>query len=303
MIKSRFSERDYTLSVLAGTRDVNFLESMLCHISSAENGAAWKQLIIDGLSPQDSQTIVLRKLAHSLREKKIIDEILELNISDERYTKTARNCFGKSKVPTRDFRGVPLLAWAFGLDAAPTEWVVHYDCDILVYQDTEFSWVEEGINLMESVPEVLFVSPLPGPPTPDGRISQPNENMRYDERGFFSFKTFSSRRFLTQKQRLQQILPLKLEHASRRHRLQSLLSGKSSVWNWEYCISQALKNSDFERVHLNSPRSWSLHCPDHGAEFQRQLPKLLPQIEAGKFPEEQAGKYDLDLALWSDYSL
>ena len=300
MMKSQFNEHDYTLSILAGTRDVNFLESMVRHISAVEKRATWKQLVIDGLSPQDSQTNTLRDLARSLQERNLINEILELNSSDERYIVTARSCFGKTKVPARDFRDVPLLAWAFGLDVAPKDWVVHYDCDNLVYQEAEFSWVEEGIRLMESAPEVLFVAPLPGPPTFDGHISQPGETMRRDERGFFAFKTFSSRCFLTNKQRLKQILPLQLEHASRRHRIQSLLPGRSSVWNWEYCVSQALKKSQFERVHLSSPQSWALHCPDHGPQFQRQLPKLIAQVEAGIFPANQAGKYDLDLTLWAD---
>ena len=46
--------------------------------------------------------------------------------------------------------------------------------------------------------------------------------------------------------------------------------------------------------------AWTIHPANHSPEFIDSLPRLLSLIEQGKFPEAQAGYYDLKLDSWQD---
>ena len=46
--------------------------------------------------------------------------------------------------------------------------MLHYDSDMLLHQQKDYSWVDEGIKLMEEHPEIMAIRPLAGPPTKDG---------------------------------------------------------------------------------------------------------------------------------------
>ena len=63
-------------------------------------------------------------------------------------------------------------------------------------------------------------------------------------------------------------------------------------------VSEALKASGYIRADLKNPDSWTLHTPDHGAEFVKNLPQIIQKVEAGWFPESQAGDYDMILKDW-----
>jgi hypothetical protein len=70
----------------------------------------------------------------------------------------------------RDHRGVPLFGWIAGLEAAQTDFVVHFDSDLLLHQAPGHSWIDAGMALIQEDPLAMFVSPLPGPPASDGSV-------------------------------------------------------------------------------------------------------------------------------------
>ncbi|NER84519.1 MAG: hypothetical protein F6K42_34365, partial [Leptolyngbya sp. SIO1D8] len=49
---------------------------------------------------------------------------------------------------------------------------------------------------------------------------------------------------------------------------------------------------------LTDPNAWTLHPIDRGPEFIHHLPEIIHRVEAGDFPQEQAGYYDLKLNPW-----
>ncbi len=67
---------------------------------------------------------------------------------------------------------------------------------------------------------------------------------------------------------------------------------------WESMVSWQLEKSLYVRADLDNPGAWTLHPPDHGAEFIAHLPEILKKVERGSFPAQQAGHYDLRLADW-----
>lgn len=63
----------------------------------------------------------------------------------------------------------------------------------------------------------------------------------------------------------------------------------------EKIISLQMKRMGVYRADISSGKSWTLHPPDHGPIFCQNLPKLIDMIERGEYPQENAGKYDLNL--------
>src|SRR5215218_365514 len=68
------------------------------------------------------------------------------------------------EVPLKDSRGGPFHSYLYGLHAAAHEHVFHLDADMLLGGGSR-TWMAEALALLSARPEVLSVSPLPGPPT------------------------------------------------------------------------------------------------------------------------------------------
>lgn len=54
------------------------------------------------------------------------------------------------------------------------------------------------------------------------------------------------------------------------------------------------------RADLAGP-AWSLHPNARGETFVRLLPRIVGEIESGRFPPAQAGRYNLDLEAWREW--
>ena len=80
---------------------------------------------------------------------------------------------------------------------------------MLLYQEASYNWVGEGINLLQKYPEIMYVTPLAGPPTKDGSLRQKHHYQR-DPRGFYKFKVFTNRVYLMNLERYESLLPIKV---------------------------------------------------------------------------------------------
>jgi hypothetical protein len=155
-----------------------------------------------------------------------------------------------------------------------------------------------GIQLIDDVEQILFVSPLSGPPTEDGTLHQGNTHYELDPRGFYVFKEFTSRKYLLSRKRLEQSLPYQPLWISRKRKLLSYITGQSALWSWEVIASKKLRDTEFIRADMKDPRAWTLHTPDHGPEFVRNLSQLVGKVSRAQFPASQRGHYDLKLHDW-----
>ena len=302
------SEPSCTLSILAGPRDLPFFAQIVRHLVRVSRFPFSQRILIADTeprqrsrSPNDVELLERFRIeCDALRRESVIDTVIELDLRRDRALRRrlAQRHFQGTSRETRDFRGAPLFGWIASLDQSEATYHLHFDSDILLYQEANYCWMQDAFRVLRDRPDVMFISPLPGPPRKDGQLIQPNVRFEQDADGFFSFKTFSSRRFLVDRRRFDELLPLKFTYASRRHRMLSFLNGKSAACNWEQMVDAALRQSPFCRAHLESPKAWSLHIPDHSPRFVEMLPSLISHVEAGLYPEEQAGHYDLNLDLW-----
>ncbi|MGG6263567.1 hypothetical protein ACQ4M3_16340 [Leptolyngbya sp. AN03gr2] len=240
----------------------------------------------------------LRDRANQLLQMGIIDRIVEIDYSMSIRKPLYQKYFGRLLRETHNHRGAPIYGYMFSLEQVKGDYVLHFDSDMLLHQEPQFSWIQEAVNVFEQDPSIVFVSPLSGPPTPDGSLKQRGVEYQHDPRGFYRFKDFTSRKFLVDRRRLAQLLPLKPEWLSWKRRLLSYYTKKSALQNFEIMVSNRMKETEYIRADLSSSQAWTVHPADHGAAFIQALPQIIQRVEAGRYPSEQVGDYDLQLEAW-----
>ena len=140
-----------SFSMLAGPRDTDFLGPIARHLIKQHPGVFQDRiLVVDDLPSQ---------LPNDLRIKfqELCDELVQAHLFTSLYrlsqisstSQIARKHFESEPSYLRDFRGVPLFGWIAGIEASSSRYHVHCDSDILIYQKADFSWVAEGIRLIE----------------------------------------------------------------------------------------------------------------------------------------------------------
>lgn len=282
--------------MLAGPADAGFAETILRHLLRASAFDFHKVIFtVDDLPNRKYNSSEIRALADRLVSEGVITDRVLLSEID--HASLTKKYFGKTLRHRRDHRGVPLLGWAAGIEQSDAQYVVHYDSDILLHQQHDANWIRSGIALLEKEPTVMFVAPRPGPPTADGQLLGQATQPRIDAAGNFWFKTFSSRRFLVDKNRLEGLLPTPIVPISPKRALLDQLGIGNPCSPWEASVDRKLVTSSYHRVHLGGG-GWSLHCPNHGIGFRETLPEVVAMVEQGYHPADQAGQYDLKLESW-----
>jgi hypothetical protein len=228
----------------------------------------------------------LRDCCDKLLETSVIDKVIDIDYSYTRRAQIYNKHFGRDVRQTHDWRGTPIYSYIFSIEEAQADYLLHFDSDMLLYQQEGFNWIERGIELLQEHSDVMVVNPLAGPPSSDGVLYQ-IEPYQHDSRGFYRFKAFSARVFLLDRKRFDSLLPL---HP------QSRTDGKLIFW--EQMVTARIRETPFVRVDLDSPQAWSLHPNDHSADFITALPKIIERVEEGWYPPEQSGYYDLRLGAW-----
>jgi hypothetical protein len=293
---------DCTFSMLASTADAPFIAMSVRHLLRMCAFHFQDVVIVVDDLPKDGHDAVeargLLAILEGMHAEGIVSRILRLSTVHENERQLSQKYFGCVLPRPRDRRGIPLLGWVAGLEDARTDFVVHFDSDILLHQRSGHSWLTEAMTLLRQDASAMFVAPRPGPPAADGSLQGQQVAPTRDENGNFRFKQFSSRRFLVSKRRFDALLPTPLLYTSRRDRVLMQLGYGNALQMWEECVSSVLRRSSYYRVHLANPNAWSVHCKEHSPRWLAALPAILERVEAGEFPEAQAGHYNLQLSHW-----
>ena len=203
---------------------------------------------------------------------------------------------------THCFRGYPINGSFKQFLGTDSKYILHLDCDMIFYEEPSFSWVNEGIKIMEENKDILCVLPRGGPQTKDGSLHQGTTQYQVDEkRGLYLFKNFTSRHYLIHRERFLSLLPLKPLWLSWREPIKSRLFGNGKMLCWETMVEHALEKSDMWRADLMTDEAWSLHPGDRSVEFYQLLPQIIESVNLNEFPEEQRGHFDLRLNEWKKF--
>eukprot|EP00903_Cladosiphon_okamuranus_P000952 g950.t1 len=138
---------------------------------------------------------------------------------------------GSEEMPDKAWDGGPFYCYFQGILDADSDYVLHMDADML-YGGMSQTWVDEAISLLQERDDLLFASPLPGPPHPEG-LKGKHEGADHafdgddvDGRVAYRFHFVSTRIFLMDMQRFKErVGTLDLETPPLSYRLRGLLLG------------------------------------------------------------------------------
>ncbi len=232
-----------------------------------------------------------------------------LNFNFETATYSLQSIRSKNRVQfnyphkeTHCFRGYPIYGSFKQFFDNDADYILHLDCDMIFYESPEYSWINEGIKIMEQNEDILCVLPRGGPPTKDRSLHQGTTPYQVDgKRGLYLFKNFTSRHYLIHRERFLSLLPLKPLWLSWREPIKSRLFGNGKMLCWEAMVEHALQKSDMWRADLMTDKAWSLHPGDRSEEFYQLLPQVIDSVNRNEFPEEQRGHFDLRLSDWKHF--
>jgi hypothetical protein len=305
------STSDCTLSVTVASTDAPFLGLMLPHIGRASHFPFARFQVFADLEPV-SATFVrrppgsideLRRSLEKLRAEGVIDEVIGVEADSALAREAWKGRLRRRPAHIRDYRGSPIASYLLSLALCPTRYLLHLDADMLVHQPADArSWVQTGIELLEANEDIAAVLPLSGPPHPAGRLHQRVPYTR-DPRGFYRFRSFTSRIFLVDRTRIEGLYPLDpgwpvaTPPGRMLGNVLHRLRGQSTLPTWELMMERAMRGRGWYRADLMGP-AWSLHPHARGEEFVRLLPRIVADVEAGRFPPEQAGRYNMNFDAW-----
>jgi hypothetical protein len=252
----------------------------------------------------------LRHCTAELLKDGFIDRVVDINYDPAYRHRVYRQHFGTSMPFTHNYKGYPILGSIFTIEECQSDYMLHFDSDMLLHQQPDYNWIEEGMTVMQKHPELMSIRPLTGPPTVEGTLDRGDVYER-DPDGFYKSKFFSSRTYLIDCQRFDELLPLPMIMRPYRQQflnqlpvnlqaVYSKLTGKGAFDSWEIMVSKKLEQSHYVRGTLANPNAWTLHPKDRSPKFIEALPHIISRIEAGDYPPEQAGQYDLISELWLD---
>ncbi|MEM8893724.1 MAG: hypothetical protein AAGC88_04040 [Bacteroidota bacterium] len=238
--------------------------------------------------------------------------LVEVDYSDRVRKAMSEKIMTRGTIPDKDFSGGPYYSYFYGLHAAINDLVFHIDADMM-FGGGSGTWIKEAVDILNQDDTIFSCSPLAGPPHDDQeRLSSFyrkgfNPTGTYDLPFSYLYQHFTTRAFLLSKRKLYK--SIRVERPNLDHMLKAYIKGTPPFRYPEGTISDMLKRNNWYRVGFlgQSPGLWSLH-PSGDPSFKELLPKIIPLIEKGDFPESQKGAGDVvpefeDLARSSNVSL
>jgi hypothetical protein len=303
--------------ILVARTDIKFMMHTIPHLVRMNNFPFCERVLAVDTAPLTGNNVnrpgvgtmaELCDRTQQLLDLGAVDRVVNINYKPDYHRRVYEKHFGSPIRFTHNYKGYPILGTIFTIEEAKGDYMLHFDSDMLLHQKPDYSWIEEGIKMMEKHPELMSIRPLTGPPTSDGTLYQ-RFSYELDPDGFYKFKFFSSRVYLINKKRFDQLLPLPIIWRSYRHKLLNKmpnswkaivnnLTGKSALDSWEIMVSSKLEATDYFRGVLANPQGWTIHPKEHRPALIEVLPQIIARIERGEYPPEQAGFYDLKPELW-----
>ena len=297
------------LSILVSRIDTRFLLQTVPHIVRACRYPFTRRVLVVDTAPLGRRYARrpnigtpedLRRCCAELVASGVVDAIAPIDYSPEFRRRMYRKHFAGPMRQTHSSGGYPILGSIFAVEESRSDYLVHFDSDMLLYQAPGFNWISEGIRLMRENPDLLAVLPRSGPPADDDRLRQQEETGEpydRDPRGLFAFRTFTSRVFLIDRRRFERVLPIR-SRLPLIPLLRNYLTSHNTMPEWEVMVGYRLREVGMIRADLATRQAWTIHPDDRGERFEKALPRIIARVEAGDYPPEQGGRYDLVLDRW-----
>lgn len=219
-------------------------------------------------------------------------KIIPVDYADDVRTNIARHFFGTRHIPEKDFRGGPFYGYFFGLFSATHNLVFHLDSDMFLGGGSK-NWIQEACTFFKNDASCLIVSPLPGPPQPNGKLIDQSIINKLNSHTY-QLDGMSTRVFMINKT-LFEDHKLALDKPGPRNQVKALVQGNPNADLPEHLILAFMKKHQLKRIDFLGTGTgiWSLHPPYRTAAFYENLPALVKRIETNDLPVAQQGFYDI----------
>ena len=306
-----------SLWILVARTDIPFMMHTIPHLIRMSNFSFQERVLVIDTAPLSGDKLArpgigtldeLRERTKQLLAAGVVDRVVDIDYDPHYRDRVYKKHFGTPIRCTHNYKGYPILGTIFTIEEPQTDYMLHFDSDMLMYQQADYSWVKEGMQLMDAHPEIMSLRPLTGPPREDDTLYQ-SKHYQKDPDGFYKFKFFSSRVYLINRKQFNKLLPLPIIWRPYRQKIMekfplklqntlNYLTGKGKLDSWEIMVSKQLEETEYFRGVLANPKAWTIHPQERSPQFITALPEIINKIEAGGYPQEQAGHYDLISNLW-----
>jgi hypothetical protein len=311
--------KDITLQINISPGDINYAHLTVPEIVSKHQCIEHRLLIVDCCRPQKTKLVdpdikfpndlferkvqKIIEIAKSLLEKGIVTSVYYLKPNDplikllsKKYLRNLYDC-------THSAGGTANMSYWAGIELSNTQYVLHYDGDILIYQAENYKWVDEAKILMDQNQNVIIAIPRLCPPVEDNTFTQPS---LHEGRPLIDCETywlndwFSTRHFLIDKAKLEKYLPLPVGKVAIELLLRKY-GNKAFPIDPEILMFKSIGTRGGKRLVLKNKQAWITHPTVKNESFIKNLPAIIKLINENKYPKEQIGYEDLNLPAWLNY--
>lgn len=312
---------EITLQINLSAGDLAYAALTVPRLVRAHPRAAHRLAVLDICRPQrtrifDPETRLpepafserarqMRELAHELLAAGWFDELVVLEPNSPRFAELAQRYTARGMTETHDYGGCANMAYWAGIDAPRTRFVLHYDADMCLHHAAGFDWTDEALRVWPAYPRAIFATPRVSPPgfartpaddAPSLHEGRPAQRVRD---GWLN-DWFSTRCFLLDRERLAPHLPLMRGRLGWEYRLRRLLN-RGYPPGPETLLFRALGARGGLRLNLADERAWLLHPNSKPPAYLALLPELLASVSAGRIPDAQRGRSEIDVSAWQAF--
>jgi hypothetical protein len=314
---------DVTLQINLSGGDATYAETTVPPLVAAHRAHVGEVLgIVDCCRPQKTQMVDpdvrfpwpvfnerlerIRAIAEGFRQGGIFDRVVYVEPGDPRIALILRKYVGRLITETHDCYGVGLVSYLYGFEECTTRYLLHYDADMLLFQEAGFDWSVAGRRRLLADPRAISATPRVSPPfaaalgVKDSPSLQATSPELQAEDGVWRIGWFSARCYLIDLERLGAWLPL-LDWRTPRY-LCAVVARKLLARGYppptEMLIHVRGRQQGSYRLDLTTERAFVIHPNDKSERFLRMLPGIVESVSKGHVPSAQRGWENLLLDVW-----
>ena len=308
--------QDYTLQINISPGDLAYANYTVRELVRQHQIIPNKLLIVDCCKPQKTKLVdpslrfpepaftqrvkAICELAEIFKNEHLFTDVKILLPEDPIFKLISKKYLSNLIKKTHGAGGTAQMAYWAGIEIPKTRYVIHFDGDMLFYQQQGFQWWKEAEILMSKEPMAFFSIPRNAPCLmKDDNLPTHFEGTEIIKKNtYWMHNWFSTRAFMIDKVKLEKELPL----ISGKILFQLLLRKlpfRAFPLDPEIILFRKLGiEKGYRRLILTSNKSWMLHPIDKSNNFINLLPLILEKVNQNIVPIEQYYFEDIKMAAW-----
>ncbi|RZK39269.1 MAG: hypothetical protein EOO90_19325 [Pedobacter sp.] len=249
------------------------------------------------------KVLKLVEICNLFLANRLVTKVYFLKPDDKIIPKLSKKFLNNIYKTTHSSGGTANMSYWLALELPKTKYVLHYDGDMLLYQNPGYSWYLEAVKHLKINKECVIAVPRLCPPAEDNLNDLPSKHEGRPFTGneeFWKNDWFSTRVFLIDRDRLNGFIPL----VSGKLMLELLVRkyfNRAFPLDPEIIMFKSIGTNGGKRLILKSLNAWVLHPIKKDNDFTTYLNKIIKLVDIGMYPEEQGGYEDIKINEWIKY--